>query len=88
MVVLVGTWRLIGGTWCWEEPVAIPAPQEYFDLGGETEVLYVAGETLPLDETLVEGGFNVIGVVKVHPVEERMDGRRVWDGEEHDGMRG
>lgn len=71
---------------CWEKPVAIPASQEDFDVRGETEVLDVADETLPLDEALVECALDVVCVARVHPVEERLDRRGIWDGEEQDGM--
>lgn len=85
MVVII---RRRWGTACWEAPVAIPAAQEYFYVGGETEVFDVAGETLPPDETAIERVLDVICVARVHPVEELVDGGRIWDWEEENGMGG
>lgn len=87
---LVGGTRSADGVTarCWQEPVAVPAPQEYFDVCGEAKVLDVAGEALPVDAAVVERVFEVVCGARVHPVEEWLDGGRVWDGEEDDGMGG
>jgi len=55
------------------KPCVIPIAQENFDFGVQTEVLYVASDSLPLNGALVKTLLYVGKVSKIHPVNEEME---------------
>lgn len=66
----------------------MPLLQEQLDLGGETKILDVAGDTFPLDDAAVEAVGYFGQVAKVHPVCEKMEGRWIGEGQEEDRVVG
>lgn len=66
----------------------IPVTKEDFDFRTETKVLDISSDSFPLNETLVKAFLDVFEVSKVHPMDEEMEGRWVWNRKEEDGVVG
>ena len=67
-------------------PTSVPPTKELAHIVTDVEVLDVSGKTFPRHGAVVEGERDVLHRPMVHPAEEKVEGRRVGDMEEDDGV--
>jgi len=67
-------------------PEGVPVAEELSHVVADIEVFDVSGKTFPRGSAVIESELDVFQRAMVHPVEDEVEGGRVWEGEVDDGV--